>query len=138
MTKYTRIRHKEVERRWAIHPIWRGIGCLMALLFIIMGYVVAKQFLDYNEKAKVLEFPKVIYQPVYIKYTQLVPAFKNNDVINKFLKPVKYGYLAFTLVFVLIGFGVFSLIYSAIYRISGPSRYGPHDSPEMRRTIRRM
>ena len=138
MTKYSRVQHKEVERRWAIHPIWRGIGCLMALLFIILGYVLAKEFVDYNEKANLLELPKVIYQPVFIKYTQYIPGFKNNDVINKFLEPVKYGYVGFALVFVLIGFGVFSLIYSVIYRISGPSRYGPHDSPEMRRTIRRM
>jgi hypothetical protein len=137
MTKYIRVQHKE-ERRWAIHPIWRGIGCLMGLLIMVMGYILGVEFVDYNQKAKLLDLPKVVYEPVYIKYTKYVPVLKQDDVVNKFLAKTKYGYLGFGLIFMFIGFGAFSLIYSALYRASGPGRYSPLDSPEVRRTSRRL
>ena len=136
MTKYTRLQHKE-SRRWEIHPIWRGIGCLMALLIIAMGYILSVELVNYNQKAEKLDLPEVIYEPVNIKYTKYVPVLKENDVVNKFLENIKYGYLIFGAVFMFLGFGAFSLVYSAVYRVSGPSRYSVLDSPEVRKSSRK-
>ena len=137
MTKYTRVAHKQEERPWKIHPIWRGIGCFMALIIIIMSYAGGKEFVDYNQKAKKLDLPDFLYNKVQISYTKYIPALKEDDVVNKFLANVKVGYLIFMAIFMFIGFGAFSFVYSALYRVSGPSRYSALDSPEVRKPPRR-
>ena len=49
-------------------------------------------------------------------------------------KPVALlAYLLVTVVLSLIGFGVFTALYSLIYSLFGPSQYGPLDSPPLRR-----
>jgi hypothetical protein len=137
MTKYQRITHKDEERPWAIHPVWRGIGCFMALIIIVMSYAGAKEFTDYNQRTKKLGLPDQMYDKVYISYTKYIPALKQDDVVNKFLANVKYGYLVFMLIFMFIGFGAFSFVYSALYRVSGPSRYSALDAPPVRRSRRK-
>ena len=137
MTKYTRVTHKTEERRWNVHPVWRGIGCFMFLIIIVMSYAGAKEFIDYNERTQKLDLPDQLYDKVNISYTKYIPALKEDDVVNKSLTNVKYGYLVFMAIFMFIGFGAFSFVYSAIYRVSGPSRYNMLDSPEVRRPPRR-
>jgi quinol-cytochrome oxidoreductase complex cytochrome b subunit len=137
MTKYTRVIHRADERRWNIHPVWRGIGCFMILIIIVMSYAGAKEFTDYNQKAQKLDLPNFLYNKVQIPYTKYIPALKQDDVVNKFLAHVKVGYLIFMLIFMVIGFGAYSFIYSALYRVSGPSRDSVIDSPEVRRPRRR-
>lgn len=136
MTKYTRVIQHKDERRWAIHPVWRGIGCVMILIIIVVGYALAKEFTDYNQKTQKFGLPDQLYKPVYITYTKYIPALKQDDVVNKLLAHVKYGYLIFGAIFMFIGFGAFSFAYSAIYRVSGPARYSPIDSPEVRKPPR--
>jgi hypothetical protein len=133
MTKYTRVAHKQEERRWSVHPVWRGIGCFMAIIIVVMAYAGAKEFVDYNQRTQKLSLPEQLYDKVYISYTKYIPALKEDDVVNDALANVKYGYVIFMLIFMFIGFGAFSFVYSALYRVSGPSRYSPLDSPEMRR-----
>ena len=88
MSKYSvRVKRTEVRER-TIHPVWRGIGCVMILIIILLGYALAKEAVDYNQRTNTLDLPDFLYKPVYIKYVTLIPAFKNNDVINKFLAKV--------------------------------------------------
>jgi hypothetical protein len=129
MTKYTRVQRKTEERRWNVHPIWRGIGCAMILIIIVMAYALAKELIDYNEKSHQFDLPDFLYNKVFISYTKYIPALKEDDVVNKFLANFKVGTLIFMLIFMFIGFGAFSFAYSALYRVSGPSRYSPLDSP---------
>jgi hypothetical protein len=138
MTKYTRVQKKTEERRWNVHPIWRGIGCAMILIIIVMSYALAKEFIDTNEKSNRFDLPNFLYNKVFISYTKYIPAFKQDDVVNKFLANFKVGTLIFTLIFMFIGFGAFSFAYSALYRVSGPSRYSPLDAPPVRRPRKRM
>ena len=136
MTKYTRVTHQEVERPWKIHPIWRGIGCLMAIIIVVMSYAGAKEFIDYNQKTRKLGLPDKMYEQVQLPYTKYIPALKEDDVVNKFLAKIKYGYVLAMIIFMCIGFGAFSLFYSALYRATGPSRYSMLDSPEVRKPPR--
>ena len=137
MTKYTRVARKPDERRWSIHPVWRGIGCFMIIIIVVMSYAGAKEFIDYNERNQKLGLPDQLYDKVHISYTKYIPALKEDDVVNKFLANIKYGYLVFMLIFMFVGFGAFSFVYSALYRVSGPSRYTPLDSPEVRKPRRK-
>ena len=102
-----------------------------------MSYAGAKEFIDYNQKAQKLDLPNFLYNKVYISYMKYVPALKENDVVNDFLAHIKVGYLIFMLIFMVIGFGAFSFVYSALYRVSGPSRYSLLDSPEVRKPPRK-
>lgn len=138
MTKYTRVTKKTEERPWKIHPIWRGIGCLMFLIIIVMAYAGAKELIDYNEREKKLGLPDVLYDQVSISYTKYIPALKEDDVVNKFLGQFKNGYLLFMLIFMFIGFGLFSLFYAALYRFTGPSRYTSFDSPPVKKYRRNL
>jgi hypothetical protein len=109
----------------------------MAIIIIVMSYAGAKELVDYNQRTKKFDVPKILYESVEIPYTKYVPALKEDDVVNKFLANVKYGYLFFMLIFMFIGFGAFSFVYSALYRVSGPSRYSMLDSPEVRKPRRK-
>ena len=138
MTKYTRVQKQSVERRWNVHPIWRCIGCAMILIIIVMAYALAKELVDYNEKTQRFGLPKFLYNEVEISYTKYIPALKENYVVNKFLSNFKYGTLIFMLIFMFIGFSAFSFVYSALYRVSGPSRYSPVDAPPVRKPRKKM
>ncbi len=133
MTKYTRVTKQPEERPWSIHPIWRGIGCAMIIIIVVLSYAFAKEFVDYNEKTEKLGLPSFIYKSVQISATKYVPALNEGDVIDKTLAKVKWGYVVFMAIFMFIGFGAFSFVYSAMYRVSGPARYSPLDSPEVRK-----
>ncbi len=138
MTKYTRVTKQPEERKWAVHPIWRGIGCFMLIIIVLLSYVGAKEFVDYNQRSQKLGLPKFLYDKVQISYTKYVPALKDNDVVNKALESVKWGYVIFMLIFMFVGFGAFSFVYSAMYRVSGPPRYTPLDSPRVGKPRKRF
>ena len=68
-----------------------------------------------------------------------VPAEFARPISLPFLGSTPYllAYLLVTVVLSLIGFGVFTALYSLIYSLVGPSQYGPLDSPPMRRSQQR-
>ena len=138
MTKYTHVRKEPEQRPWNVHPIWRGIGCVMLILITVMAYAGAKELVDYNQKARKFGLPETLYDQVNIKYTKYVPALKENDVVNDFLGNFKYGYLLFMAIFMFLGFGFFSFVYAALYRMTGPPRYSSFDSPPVRKIKRKQ
>jgi hypothetical protein len=123
------------ERPWKIHPIWRGIGCFFILLIPIMSYVGADLFIRYN---RWFPMPEDLRQPILIPYTQLDTIDVLIDSMNGFLGRLIYANLFFTLVFLFLGFGVLSILYSILYRIVGPPRYGRFDSPPVKSYRRRQ
>lgn len=124
MTKYTQYqsRGRAPARPWRVHPVWRGIGCVMMILIPVIAYAGAVRLVEENLKQGWLpvpaEFARTITLPV--------------------LGSVQYllAYLLVTVVLSLIGFGVFTALYSLIYSLIGPSKYGPLDSPPIRREQR--
>ena len=43
MSKYNvRVHQKPKERKWKVHPFWRGFGCLWMILLPIMSFAGAK------------------------------------------------------------------------------------------------
>jgi len=113
-------------RRWAIHPVWRGIGCLMMILVPILAYAGAVEFLNFNQKNPILPLTADMYQPLGVQYIRL------EDVDMSI--PVNLGslttcVLAFTVVFMVLGYALYSLIYAIFYKSMAPPRYGPLDSP---------
>jgi hypothetical protein len=121
--------HKEQqERPWKVHPIWRGIGCLLILLVPIMSWFGAGLFLQTNTK---IALPRDLTQVVSIPYTRVNVIDKFIIPINQYFKATGFvlGQLFFTIILSFIGFGVLAFAYAVLYKMAGPPRYGPFDIP---------
>lgn len=113
----------KADRRESVHPIWRGIGCVLMILIPILAYVGAVMLVQANLEQRWLPTPYALAQPV------LLPFFGQVNFL--------YAYLLVAVVLSLIGFALLSLVYALVYSMVGPSQYGPVDSPPVRRQRRK-
>jgi len=95
-----------------VHPIWRGIGFAMIVLTPIMGWFSSVLIFDLNRQNKWLAIPR-----------DLLVSTKDPYLLIKIILAVVISLLIFL---------VFQLITFFLYRITGPSRYGPLDVPPVR------
>ena len=130
----TKVDRGKKERAWKIHPIWRGIGCFFILLVPIMSYAGADLFIRYN---RWFPLPNDLLQPILLPYSNLPQLDGWIAMLNGYLGRLIYAHLFFTVVFIFLGFGVFSVLYSFLYRFVGPPRYGRFDSPPLKPDRRR-
>ncbi|MGB9641134.1 MAG: hypothetical protein ACPL4H_09495, partial [Anaerolineales bacterium] len=93
-------------RPWNIHPIWRGIGCIMMLIIPIVSYAGAALLVEANLRAGWLPLPAELMGSVYIPYFTSIPHLFANLLV--------------TVVLVFIGYGALMILYALIYRLVGP------------------
>lgn len=120
MSKYDKFNQgsRMQERPWKIHPIWRGIGCLMMILIPIMAYAGAVILVQANLEQGWLPMPRELIQTVTLPLMGEVEQF--------------YAVVIVTALLMIIGFGVVTILYSLIYSAVGPPRLGPLDAPPVR------
>lgn len=126
MAKYQKYnpRDRAAPRPWKIHPIWRGIGCLMMIIIPIMAWAGATLLVEENSQRGWLPMPAQLAQTVTLPGLGAIPFF--------------YANLIVTAALALVGFGLLTVIYSLIFSTLGPPRYGPLDAPpEPRRPRKR-
>lgn len=127
---------KGQERPWKVHPIWRGIGCFMAIIMPLMAWAGADLFLQTNT---FVPLPAELFRTVLLPRSN--PGMIDSVVrsINSIMSGmgVTYGQLFFTFVFLFLGYGLLSILYSIMYRIAGPPRYGQFDARPIRAPKRR-
>jgi hypothetical protein len=121
-------RPKKKERRWKIHPVWRGIGCALILLILIMSWYASSLLLQTNLLSAL---PWDLTKPITIRYTSISEIDRVIAAINQFTidKDLVIGQFVFTIILMVIGFGLLSVVYAILYGIVGPPRYGPLDVP---------
>lgn len=135
MTKYTRVERKREERPWQINPAWRGIGCLMILLIILMSYAAADLLVQANNQTyHWTRFPANINAVVVIPRIQIPYTIIDFTIgkISLLGSDVRYITLIFWGAFLFVGFGILTVLYAIIYRFLGPPRYNRFDSPPVR------
>lgn len=129
MTKYQQIQHAKQERPWKIHPVWRGIGCFMLILIPIMSFAAAVEFVDHPPSWFTIMTPE-FQRPITV-------APINWDWVGFYWQPsflgLSIGDIIFTLLFMSVGFGLFTLFYAFLYRIVAPPRYSGYNSAPVRR-----
>ncbi|MCK4725203.1 MAG: hypothetical protein KAT29_05360 [Anaerolineales bacterium] len=103
------------ETPWKIHPVWRGIGCLMILIIPALAFAGAILVVQANADQKWVPIPAELSQSLTL------PLF---GTVESILAVVIVAVLL-----ALIGFGVMTIIYSLVYSLIGPPRYGPQDAP---------
>jgi len=121
---------KSEERPWKVHPIWRGIGCFMAIIMPLMAWAGAEIFLKTNT---FITLPPELYRRVLIPLSEQGTIDSVSLAINNILSGlgVTYGKIFFTVVFLFLGYGILSILYSIMYRVAGPPRYGKFDARPM-------
>jgi hypothetical protein len=122
MAKYGKVGRQTAPppRPWDIHPIWRGIGCILFLVGPIIAFAAAHILVD------------TIIEQNWIA----VPYEMSGTIVLPFVNYPIHHFFADLLVaalLLLLGFALIMIVYSVIYGFLGPSRYGPLDSPPIRR-----
>jgi hypothetical protein len=115
-------------KKYAVHPVWRGIGCILLLLVPIMSWYIAGLFLESNKK---IALPYIFSQVLTIPRTHIAELDRLIIPINHYLTSTHFmfGQVFLMVIFSFIGFGILAFIYAIIYKMAGPSRYGPFDWP---------
>lgn len=115
MGKYSQhyLHHPYPPRLRFVHPIWRGIGCFFILLIPIVSFLGARVIIAENNRQHWVTIPQLL------RYGYTFPGMGSITVLT----------ILVTIILILIGFGILTVIYSLIYRLFGPPRYGPLDVP---------
>lgn len=132
MAKYDRFERQARKKTDEVHPIWRGIGCVMMILIPALSIIGALVIIETGQKQKwplpvelmgVPRFPALMYSlPVLRDITRVASSVENFWAI-----------VVIALVLMVLGFFLLSFIYSLVYKFVGPPRYTRLDAPEVPR-----
>ena len=137
MTKYTSYnRTPPKPRRAEVHPLMRGIGCILIVVVPILAYGTAVLLVNYGTTHG-WPIPPGWYGPP--TFPPLLWKLQGLQPILQFLQA--QSNLQANIIFaialtVLIG-GIMSMIYGYTYTLFGPPRYGPQDAPPIRIKVKR-
>jgi len=136
MGKYSSAnRRAELPRKRGVHPLMRGIGCILMVVVPILSYGIAILLVNYGAlhgwpiPIDWYGFPTL--HPLLLRlkgiesligFLQRYPSLTNNLVAN----------LVFAAAITIVIGGIMSMIFGYIYSIFGPPRYGPLDAPPQR------
>jgi hypothetical protein len=137
MGKYSSYSHqKEKPRNVGVHPVMRGIGCIMIILVPILSYGIAVLLVNYGFSHG-WPIPPNWYgpptiHPLLLRLDGLRPIWdfliqQDNLIAN----------LIFTVAIIVVIGGIMSVIYGYMYTLFGPPRYGPMDVPPIRIKVKR-
>lgn len=93
-----------------LHPIWRGIGCILLIFIPLLSYFVSSSLINNRQDIPWLVIPQDL----------IITQFKDSFIIIKLL---------YAGILVLAIGAVLALVTFVLNRIFGPSRFGPHDIP---------
>jgi len=110
MGKYQKYDLREMsETKWRIHPVWRGIGCILLILLPVISYAAGALLVEANRENNWFVLPWQLTGP---------PQY-----------PYLFANLFAMVIFIVVGFALLSTLYAFLYRIVGPPKYGPMDAP---------
>ena len=137
MGKYSSYTRKQVKPRVVtVHPVMRGIGCLMIVLVPILSYGIALLLVNYG-LSHGWPIPRSWFghptiHPLLLRLEGLRPIWdflirQNNLIAN----------VIFTVAIMVVIGGIMSIIYGYMYTLFGPPQYGPTDVPPIRIKVKR-
>ncbi|HMB22975.1 MAG: hypothetical protein ACM33V_07620 [Chloroflexota bacterium] len=131
MGKYSTYTRKQSKRPTGVHPVMRGIGCIMIVVVPILAYGVSMLVVNYGI-ARGWPIPKEwLGQPAI---PQLLWGVQSLTSILYFLQGQNnlVANLAFSVAMIIIIGGIMAVIYGFLYSIFGPPQYGPQDAPPIK------
>lgn len=137
MGRYSQVRQRPPSvRRGEVHPVMRGIGCVLIAIIPLLSYGSAVLLVNYGIKKgwpippNWLGTPTI--HPLLLKLGGLRPVWdfiisQTNLIANLF----------FAVGIAIVIFGAMSIIYGIMFRMMGPPQYGPTDAPPIRVKVKR-
>ena len=101
MGRYQQYERDVKETKSSVHPIWRGIGFLLLGIIAVMSYAGANLLVEANKTKGWVRVPSGIQGGV-----SWAPDLFTELIVTFFL--------------LFIGFGIITIVYSIIYRVSRP------------------
>ncbi len=101
MGRYQQYQRDIKDAEEGVHPIWRGIGFLLMGLITIMSYAGANLLVEANKTKVWIEVPYGIQGGLS-------------------WAPDLYAELIVTFFLIMIGFGIMTIVYSLIYKVTRP------------------
>ena len=132
MGKYTtHSRTPPKPRNRGVHPVMRGIGCIMMVIVPILAYGIALILIDYGIQHG-WPIPPNWLRPISIH--PLLLSLRGLEPVWNFLLSQNnlIAVIVFTIAITIVIGGIMSIIYGYIYTIFGPPQYGPQDAPPIR------
>ena len=124
-------RPKPKPRNLGVHPLMRGIGCILIIVVPILAYGLAGLLVNYAA-SRGWPIPPTWFGPP--KIHPLLMRLQGLRPIILFLQSQNNleANLAFAIVLTIVIGGVMSILYGYIYTLFGPPQYGPQDAPPIR------
>lgn len=128
-------RFQEPKPKKELPAGWRGIGCLLMLIFPVVSYFAAIELLKVNSiyalfmRAMPGFFGAIPIHSLLWRVTALVPLWNWLRSINNLAVNLVFGAIV-----LLILTGIVSVLYGIMYRAVAPARLGPTDAPPQKRS----
>ncbi len=130
MSKYTSAANRRsIPNQQGPHPIWSALGCLMLIVVPAMSIAGAVMTIQTGLAAG-WPIPPQLLRPIFlpgwlVRYlpglaSLLRPAISVDNLM---------AYAAVSIVYIIVLGGIVSIVYAALYRFTGPPKYGPMDAP---------
>lgn len=129
MGKYsTYARRPPRPPRGVVHPVMRGIGCIMIVVIPILAYGLSVLVVDYAVRSGWPIPPEWLAPP---NFPPLLLRLRGVAGLLAFFQtqPRLIAHLVFTVAISVVIGGLMAVIFGYIYQIFGPPRYGPTDAP---------
>ena len=127
MGKYQSGVRRQEPQSEGIHPIWRGIGCMMLVLIPVMSWAAAEVTLPFFRDQGLV--PRELTAPLQTPDWLLISPVLTKIYHALLGRPGVLAVLALAIIYVLFIGGIMTVLYAFMYRMAAPSRYGPMDAP---------
>ena len=107
---------KERDNKKELNPIWRGVGCILIVVFSVGGYFFGDWILDQIKINGWFKVPDVLVQ------IPGLPWLPSGFLLN----------ILIAIVFMIIGFGLLNIAYAILF----PIKRGKYDSPPLKPSSR--
>ncbi|MDH3944792.1 MAG: hypothetical protein OEV06_11920 [Anaerolineae bacterium] len=114
-------RTQEKESGPSIHPIWRGIGCILFIIVPFISLALADLIIESN-----------------ISQIQ-IPAAMQGTLDIGIMEPIRFFYAKafFAIIISVAAFAILAFIYALVYRLTGGGARGPMDAPPIRHKVKK-
>jgi hypothetical protein len=140
MGKYTFTDRQKSRPRGDVHPVMRGIGCIMMILVPLLAFGSAVLLVNYGAAHGWPIPPTWLGAPTFhpLLWRLALTSVPIATVLN-FLQAQNnlVANLVFAIAITVLVGGLMSIIYGYIYTIFGPPRYGPTDAPPSRVKVKK-
>jgi len=139
MGKYSRdYAPRREERKWEIHPIWRGLGFLLVLLVLFGSALGARELANLNRQYGWLPLTGGVDDPInlVVRFADLKPIDLNGLISWIPGSPFRLDEIALFIALIFLLFGLLGTVYALLWRMVAPVR-DPFDAPDYDQNIRK-